>query len=404
MGTKCAPSYANIFMGEFEATHIYPMIKNYCIKYLRFIDDIFMIWTGTQQQLKTFINNINNVHPSIKFTTHYSKEQIAFLDTTIQISNSRLITKTFKKPTDRSSYLHNTSYHLNTLKNNIPYGQALRLKKICTNNKDYQESLQQMNNAFLKRGYQQEHLTNQFTKAENKSREQLLTTKPKEKTAGRIAFVTTFNKHLPNIKSAIDKHWDILNINEQVGEAFKEKPFIAYRRNRNLKDLIGQTTINKNNVQRKKTNEKGKCRPCLTTTANLCCRQVLSTSTFKSQQTKRLYTIFHNITCKSSNIIYLLECKKCHIQYVGKTETPFNLRLNNHRRNAYHPNDETIPACIHFSDNNHDFNRDARFTLIEQIHSTHSTTKRKHIILQRENFWITELKTLTPNGLNQELN
>ena len=26
MGTKCAPTYANIFMGKFEETHIYPRI------------------------------------------------------------------------------------------------------------------------------------------------------------------------------------------------------------------------------------------------------------------------------------------------------------------------------------------------------------------------------------------
>ena len=100
-----------------------------------------------------------------------------------------------------------------------------------------------------------------------------------------------------------------------------------------------------------------------------------------------------------------MECRKCHIQYVGKTETPFNQRLNNHRNNAYRPRLETIPACRHFYGNNHDFNKDAKFTIIEQIHdSTKSLKQRQKIILQRENFWITELNTLTPNGLNQELN
>ena len=38
--------------------------------------------------------------------------------------------------------------------------------------------------------------------------------------------------------------------------------------------------------------------------------------------------------CKSDFVIYLLECKKCHIQYVGKAETDFNLRLNNHHKDA----------------------------------------------------------------------
>ena len=116
---------------------------------------------------------MNEVHPSIKFTTVSSKTQVNFLDTTIQINDSKLTTKTFKKPTDCSAYLYNTSYHPNQLKNNIPFGQALRLKKICTYEDDYHQSLQQMESSFLKRGYQRNHLINQFNKATNRTRQQL---------------------------------------------------------------------------------------------------------------------------------------------------------------------------------------------------------------------------------------
>ena len=69
-----------------------------------------------------------------------------------------------------------------------------------------------------------------------------------------------------------------------------------------------------------------------------------STSAFTSQQTKKTFTIFHNTTCKSTFVIYLMECRKCHIQYIRKTETAFNQRLKNHRSNAYRPKPDTIPA------------------------------------------------------------
>ena len=46
MGTKCAPNYANIFMDIFEGRHKYPLIDTMSKFYLRFIDDIFLIWTG----------------------------------------------------------------------------------------------------------------------------------------------------------------------------------------------------------------------------------------------------------------------------------------------------------------------------------------------------------------------
>ena len=40
------------------------------------------------------------------------------------------------------------------------------------------------------------------------------------------------------------------------------------------------------------------------------------------------------VNCKSDFVIYLLECKKYHLQYVGEAETDFNLRLKNHRKDV----------------------------------------------------------------------
>ena len=67
MGTICAPAYANLFMSEFEERCIYPLIKNESSSYLRFIDDIFMVWNKSENELKSFINEVNKKHHSIKF-------------------------------------------------------------------------------------------------------------------------------------------------------------------------------------------------------------------------------------------------------------------------------------------------------------------------------------------------
>ena len=407
MGTKCAPSYANLFMDNFESKNIYPITNLKTKTYLRFIDDIFMLWTGTLDELKNFEGTINQIHPSIKLTFEYSFKEIKFLETTVVNSpNGRLTTKVFKKPTDRSSYLHNTSYHPNSLKNNIPYGQALRLKKICSSETDYRKSLDEMKRAFLKRGYQENHLTEQFAKASSMMRSDLLKYKDKKQTNNQLMFITTFNKTLPRIQKAFDKHWNLLHINEDLRKSFEQRPKLVYRRNKNLRDFIGQTTINNNKVVKKKVLKQGKCRPCLTNTRNLCCRQVASATSFKSFQTKQVFKILHNTTCRSNNVIYLMECCKCNMQYVGKCETSFNIRLNNHRINAYKPTNDSIPACKHFHGDGHDFNRDAKFTIIERIGDTNQKSQEQisRIILQRENFWIVKLKTLTPHGFNQELN
>ena len=112
MGTKCAPSYANIFMGTFEERHIYPRILHKTRIFLRYIDDLFFIWRGTENKLQTVLEEINEVHPTIKFDYETSKTEIHFLDITIcKDSNGKLATKVFTKPTDRQAYLHRSSAH-----------------------------------------------------------------------------------------------------------------------------------------------------------------------------------------------------------------------------------------------------------------------------------------------------
>ena len=78
MGTKPAPSYANIFM----ARRIDHMIKEltaefgdgvYPIRFLkRFLDDIFMIFTGSIEKLHLILDELNTVHPTIEFTMNHT--------------------------------------------------------------------------------------------------------------------------------------------------------------------------------------------------------------------------------------------------------------------------------------------------------------------------------------------
>ena len=101
-----------------------------------------------------------------------------------------------------------------------------------------------------------------------------------------------------------------------------------------------------------------------------------------------------------------MKCTLCKIQYVGKAETPFNIRLNNHRKDANDNNPKAIPPSIHFKQPGHNFNKDARFTLIEQINNIITTDidTIKIRVKRTEDFWILKLDTLSPKGLNQELN
>ena len=142
MGTLCAPAYANIFMAQFEKQHIYPYIKNKSILYLPYIDDIFLIWTGTKQELLMLLEKLNSKHKTIKFEHNISNNNISFLDTLIyKDKNNTLQTTLYQKPTDQQSYLHAHLGHPTGLKRSIPYSQALRIKTICSTLTEYKNTV-----------------------------------------------------------------------------------------------------------------------------------------------------------------------------------------------------------------------------------------------------------------------
>ena len=48
--------------------------------YLRYIDDMFMIWKRIHDQLKTFLKQLNEQYPTLEFAYKISKKEVAFLD------------------------------------------------------------------------------------------------------------------------------------------------------------------------------------------------------------------------------------------------------------------------------------------------------------------------------------
>ena len=125
MGTRVAPSLANIFMSDFEDKHIYTY-EHQPVMFKRYIDDCIFLWTHGEEELDRFIKHLNLCHPTIKFTVESSTESVNFLDTTISKNNEGLIdTTVYFKPTDSHDYLYYTSSHPPHTKQSLPYSQFL---------------------------------------------------------------------------------------------------------------------------------------------------------------------------------------------------------------------------------------------------------------------------------------
>ena len=160
MGTICAPAYANIFMAEFEQKYVYPLIKDKSILFLRYIDDIFMVWTKSEKQLKDFMSELNQKHPSIKFDYKFDCKQIEFLDTLVYIDQqNKLQTTLFQKSSDRQNFLNAKSKHPYSLKKSIPYSQALQIRQICSTFQEYHSHSRKLAEEFVKKGYKKNVVT-----------------------------------------------------------------------------------------------------------------------------------------------------------------------------------------------------------------------------------------------------
>ena len=97
--------------------------------------------------------------------------------------------------------------------------------------------------------------------------------------------------------------------------------------------------------------------------------------------------IFHNANCRTEYVIYLIECAICNLQYVGKNETPFNIRLNHHRIDVKDP--KATLANKDFQKIDHRFNVHARFTIINRSTNTNLDKEiSRERLIRRENFWI----------------
>ena len=95
MGTPMAPNYANLFMTQVETD----MLNDYeaenglrPIIWLRYIEDIFFLWTYDEQSLKDFIEFIQKYSESksmksvLKYDVHYSIEEVIFLDCKVKLA------------------------------------------------------------------------------------------------------------------------------------------------------------------------------------------------------------------------------------------------------------------------------------------------------------------------------
>ena len=124
------------------------------------------------------------------------------------------------------------------------------------------------------------------------------------------------------------------------------------------------------------------------------CSIITTSDTFTSNTTKKTYKIKGSYNCKTSNVIYLIQCTKCGMQYVGETGQCLHQRMNNHRADVTNKRLEGKPVGRHFNKPQHSV-ENMKVTIIDYLGLKDDLSRKC-----RESKWIRKLVTFDPYGLN----
>ncbi|CAJ0954765.1 unnamed protein product [Ranitomeya imitator] len=320
MGATCAPAYANLFMGYWERCIFQnDDLDNEAIQgWSRFIDDILFIWEDSPDKLHDLITRLNQNQFNIKLTYNFGRA-VEFLDLKIMaLEDGQIITDVFRKPTATNTLLHALSAHHRSTINGIPAGQFLRIKRICTNAKDYEKQASDLAGRFIERGYSKRQIKKGCKKASETSREELLYGSKRDynrKTdKNEIRFIKKFNKQWPELTNIMYKHWGILQSDPILKQFLSDRPSMVPRRSRNLKDLLVHSHYSTTRQVTANPGGNGFF-PC-----NMCkgCRNLFKSKTFVNFDGSRIFEIRKRLTCSSKGVIYHAQCP-CKKVYIGMT-------------------------------------------------------------------------------------
>ena len=106
------------------------------------------------------------------------------------------------------------------------------------------------------------------------------------------------------------------------------------------------------------------------------------------------YEVKDRFTCTTTNLVYVIICKRCKILYVGETQRRMADRITEHLR-SIKLNTDGFPVAKHFNENPCSIED---FSVTGAIDCRGGVTDRK----EAEHRLIFKLGTVQPNGLNHK--
>ena len=380
--------------------------------WLRYRDDVYCVWVMGLEKLKEFLAWINSIHPNLKFTMSYSTDGTAYLDILTYIKGPKICTTLYTKPSDTHAYLQPTSCHPKHVCKNIPHGEAQRIRKICSEEDEYQENKDLMIKYFASRGYNDTYTRDQFDQLDSVDRDSLIPDleisfdMPNERPQlRRLPLVLDFHPSFAGASKSINKYKYILDLDPSLkGCIDKQKLFVTFRRCKTIGDIL----VHSRYPYQKFTDHKGNvnCGKCI------LCKYYLSKNckVIKSCSTNQILNINQTITCQDGHVVYVISDLLCNRQNVGSTDDNMRCRFSNHKshikqnrptcRVALHYNDRKIHKLDYNNDINSHLPAELQVTLIDKVVPDPWDTKESITtkLKNKEAYWQSQLKSLESDG------
>ncbi|CAJ0963544.1 unnamed protein product [Ranitomeya imitator] len=376
----------------------------------RYIDDVFFLWLGTETECVQFLQDLNTNIYNILLTHSMSTVSATYLDLKISVEGHRLITDLFRKATATNSLLEFNSFHPLHTKVGVPISQFLRVRRNCTHDADFITQAHNLTRRFKQRGYPKRVISSAFQRARREDQASLLTSRPRNPDH-TTRFITDYNNSWHQVKNIINRHWSILRTDAQTAEVTSDRPLLVTRRAPNLRDLLTSSHFSRPTVRLNRGVRFTFCThyrsfPC--GGCNVCAFMMPTKNTFFNPVDSTIHSLKHYINCKTKDVVYVIICP-CGKPYVGQTSQELRKRIQKHMSTIHlaavdqRKGKPLTPVAAHFlAVHGCSTSKTSVVGLQKVLYGGRGGNPHK-LLLRIESRWIFNLRSVAPQGLNEEL-
>ena len=138
-GVPNSCSYADLVVFDIDKSVLQAKRNTFHkIRYFgQYCDDCLALWTSPLEKSELFLMFLNSIDSNLQFTIEVGENELCFLDLKLTLKDNKIHTTDYSKPTDSHLYLQADSCHHLPSILGIQKGVALRLRRICSTDEEF---------------------------------------------------------------------------------------------------------------------------------------------------------------------------------------------------------------------------------------------------------------------------